>query len=77
MLYVDIICVFMRRASTFSEKNLLLTLMRLYMVLVVSEQLVHYWALGLGYPIFHNIERWSLCTCRGNRRDRGTIADHP
>ena len=24
--------------------------------IIVSEQLVRYWALGLGEPIFHNIE---------------------
>ena len=31
--------------------------LEIYVVLVASEQLVLYWALGLGYPIVHNIER--------------------
>ena len=31
--------------------------LEIYIVLVASEQLVLYWALSLGWPIVHNIER--------------------
>ena len=31
--------------------------LEIYIVYVASEQLVLYWALGLGQPIVHNVER--------------------